>query len=187
MADAAFGFRPVRTAGGPWTGQALSAVIPATDGTATFIGDFVKLAGSADATEKMPTIAQVAAGDRIWGCVVGFEPNYTDLTQKYRTASTKIIARVVPALPGTVFEGQADGAAAAGTIGSNVDVVVGAGNTTTGRSGMEIDISTSTTGTAQLQIVGPVQTEGEDLDTSAAGSNLLVIVNESDFIVATGV
>lgn len=182
MADAAFGFRPVRLASGsPYNGQATSCVIPASDGTATFIGDFVKLAGGSDTTDAMPTVIQAAAGDRLYGVVVGFEPDYSDLTNKYRLASTKRVARVVPAYPGTVFEGQADGAVVAGDVGQLADVVVGTGDTATGRSAMEIDISTKATANGQLQIIGLSQTVGEEVDTAAAGTNLLVIVNESIF------
>lgn len=182
MADAAFGFRPVRLASGsPYNGQATSCVIPASDGTATFVGDFVKLAGGEDTTEAMPTVIQAAAGDRLYGVIVGFEADYSDLTVKYRLASTKRVVRVALALPGTVFEGQADGAVVAGDTGQLCDIVVGSGDTATGRSAMEIDISTKGTASGQLQIQSPSKTVGEDFDTAAAGTNLLVTVNESVF------
>jgi hypothetical protein len=187
MADSAFGFRPVRSMG-TYNGQVVSAVVPATDSTALFIGDFVSLSAGQDTTDNMPLVTQAAAGGIIYGAVVGFEPDYTDLQSKYRLASTKRIARIAPALPGTVFECQANAAMAAGDVGGNVEIVVGSGDTATGRSGMEADLSTAPiTGTAQLQIISPSKTVGETFDTAAAGTNLLVLVNESYFTLATGV
>ena len=46
--DAPSGFKPVKHLNGnPWNGKVNVYYIPATDGTATFIGDAVKSAGSA--------------------------------------------------------------------------------------------------------------------------------------------
>ena len=188
MADSAFGFRPVRTMGSTYTGQVVSAVVPASDSTALFVGDFVSLTAGQDTTDNMPLVVQAAAAGVIYGAVVGFEPDYTDLTSKYRLASTKRIARIAPALPGVVFECQANAALAAGDVGGNVEIIVGAGNTTTGRSAMEADLSTAPIASAaQLQIIGPSLTVGETFDTSAAGTNLYVLVKESYFVLGTGV
>lgn len=181
MADTAFGFRPVRNLypGGSHAANALACVIPAGDGTATFIGDFVKLSGAEETpNENMPTVIQAAAGNGLFGVIVGFRPDYTDLTLKHRTASTERVCFVSVARPGVVYEGQADGAVADGDIGNYCDIVVAAGDTTTGRSGMEIDISSTATANGQLQLIGPSHTVGESWDTSAAGTNLYVTVNE---------
>ena len=60
--DSPFGLKPVKYLGGsPWNGKANVYYIPASDGTAVFVGDAVKSAGSADATGKFPTVAQCAA------------------------------------------------------------------------------------------------------------------------------
>ena len=187
MADSAFGFRPVRTMG-TYSGQVVSAVIPASDSTATFVGDFVSLLAGQDTTDNMPLVLQAAAAGVIYGAIVGFEPDYTDLTSKYRLASTKRIARIAPALPGVVFECQASAAMAAGDVGGNVEVIVGAGDTATGRSGMEANLASAPINTtAQLQIIGPSLTVGETFDTAAAGTNLYVLVKESYFVLGTGV
>lgn len=187
MADAPFGFRPVRHMGLPYAGQCMSFVVPATDSTALFVGDLVSWSAGQDTTDNMPLCTQAAAGGIILGAVVGFEPDYTDLSLKYRTASTKRIVRVCPALPGTVFECQANAALSAGDIGGNVEIVVGSGDTTTGRSAMEAAIGVPATGSAQLTLLSPSKTVGETFDTAAAGTNLLVLVNESYFTLATGV
>jgi len=188
MADAPFGFRPVRHMG-TYSGQVISAVIPATDSTAVFVGDLVSLAAGQDTVDNMMTVTQTAAANtQIVGAVVGFEPDYSDLTLKHRAASTKRIARIAPALPGVVFECQASAAMSAGDVGGNVEVTVGAGSTTTGRSAMEADLGSAPIATtAQLQIIGPSLTVGETFDTSAAGTNIYVLVNESIFTQDIGV
>ena len=70
-ADTPFGFRPV---GGldssPYNGGTIECVLLAADSTATFIGDAVKLTGTASADGTAPSIAQCAAGDEVFGVVV---------------------------------------------------------------------------------------------------------------------
>lgn len=182
-ADVIFGLRPVRHLTG-CDFKANRYFIPATDGTATFIGDAVKLAGSADAN-GVPTIAQAAAGDTIVGVVVGFEVDPDNLTRKHRTASTARYAYVVDD-PNVIFEIQEDadgGALAAADIGNNVDIVVGSGNATTGLSGMEIDSSTKVTTTAQLRILRLVPREDNAI---GANGKYEVLINEHQFKTATG-
>lgn len=165
-ADTPFGLRPVRyLSGAPWNGQVQRYLIPSSDGTAVFIGDLVKLAGSAGAnashvngipTQGMPTIAQSAAADGGVGVVVGFEPLPTDLTVLHRLASTDRIALVVDD-PNVVFEIQEVSGGTALTVaevGLNANVVVGSGSTTTGLSGMELDNATeAATVTLDLKIL----------------------------------
>lgn len=174
MADSAFGFRPLNHA----AGCVQMCVIPASDGTATFVGDAVKLAGTEDTTDNATAVIQAAAGNVVYGVIVGFEPDPTNLALKYRTASTRRMCYVVPAYPTIEFETQADGAMTAGDSGQYADIVVGSGSTTTGRSAMELDISTAGA-TGQLQILRPSRTVGETFDTSAAGTNMVVVFNES--------
>lgn len=182
--DRAFGFRPVMGYGSSWNGQSISCVIPASDSTAMFVGDMVAMAGGDDTTGSvttpMPSVKQLSTGGAngiIFGCIVGFKPLYNDLSVKYRLASTLRECYVVLALPGVFFECQMDAAWVAGDSGSTGDYVVGTGNTTTGRSGAEI--GTNGTGAAQFTILGPSHTIGEPVDTSAAGTNVIVIPNET--------
>lgn len=158
--DAAFGLIPVCDFGGaPYNGGANRYFVPSTDGTAIFVGDAVKLAGSADA-DGVPTIAQAAAGDTITGVVVAFDPvegagaDGRDSTI-HRAASTARYAWVVDD-PNILFLCQEDsegGALAAADVGNNADLIVGTGSSTTGRSAMEIDSSTKATTTAQVRVV----------------------------------
>lgn len=164
------GLRPVQHIGGSaWNGKTNMYLLPAADGTATFVGDLVKLGGSAGAAatvvngidvEGMPTIAQSAAGDGGVGVVVGFLPNQDNLSQKHRAASTNRIALVCDD-PSVIYEIQevSGGTALTATeVSLNANVVVGSGNTTTGASGMELDNSTeAATADLDLRIMGLVR------------------------------
>ena len=181
--DAPVGFRPVRQLyGSSWTGATIDVVIAAANTTPTFVGDFVELAGGDDTFEGITraTVQQhVADQVDIYGLIVGFEPNYSDLTVKHRSTLTRRIAHMVVALPGVVFEGQLSVAWTAGDIGLNANVVVGSGDTLTGRSTMEL--ANPATGAASLKVIGASFVVGESLDTAAAGTNAYVLVNESIF------
>lgn len=174
MTDSAFGLKPVKS----YADCIEECVIPASDGTATFVGDAVKLSGAEDTTDNASTVIQAAAGDVIYGVIVGFIPDFSNLYSKYRAASTKRRCLVVKAMPHVEFEIQADGAMTAGDSGLYADLVVGSGSTTTGRSAMELDISTKGA-TGQLQVLRPSRIVGETFDTAAAGTNMVVAINES--------
>lgn len=176
-ADTPFGLRPAMMLdGSPYNGQGIRCVFASGDSTATFIGDPVKLAGSS--VGGYPTVQQAAAGDKIFGVVVSFEPDRTDLTAQYRKASTERQAVVVPALDVLflVQEDSAGGALTADSVGQNADIVVGTGNTTYGISAVELDSSGAATATAQLRILQLWQSEDNAIGTNA---KWLVRVNES--------
>ena len=108
--DTPFGFKPVKHLNGsPWNGKVNVYYVPATDATAMFKGDAVKLAGAADTTGKFPTVAQAAATNAICGVVVGFGDNpYTMIhpdspNTDYRAASTAMYVFVVDD-PYVIFE-----------------------------------------------------------------------------------
>ena len=178
-ADAPFGLRPVSMLdGSPWNGQVIRCQFEATDTTACFIGDLVELNGT-PGTEGVPTVTQGAAStaNGFFGVVVAFEYDPTDLESKYRLASTQRACYVAPALD-CLFEIQEDsdgGALALTNIGQTCDVIVGAGDTTTGLSGMELDSSNVGTG-ANLHILGLVNRPDNEVGNQA---NWLVRINES--------
>ena len=191
--DGAFGFRPVRyLSGNPWNGAFNWYYIPSTDATATFIGDAVKSAGSADTLGIYPTVAQAAATDAIRGVVIGFadQPymafDRTNLSRKYRPASTAMYAAVIDD-PNVIFEVQEDsdgGALTADEVGNNMDIAVGSGNTTTGISAMELDSSDAKTGAAQIRVLGLAPwEEGNELGEYA---KWLVLINEHELKSTTG-
>lgn len=159
------GLRPIgHLNGSNWNGKVNKYWLAAADGTATFVGDLVKLSGTSNADGSLASIAQAAAGDTPIGVVVGFEPNPSDLSQNYRTASQNIASQdagrwaYVADSPDLVMEVQEDavgGALAITSVGLNADVVVGSGSTTTGQSAMQLDSSTAaTTSTLVLRILG---------------------------------
>lgn len=161
--------------GGVYRGQIETYVIPASDATAVFVGDVVKLAGSADAN-GVATVTRVTANtDLPLGVVVGFEVDYTNLNtpSQYRAASTlrKVFVNVDP---GTLYEIQATGTTVVADVGLNAGLTFTAGSTSTGVSGMELDATTkATTATLPLKIVGWVQRPDVDI---ADGTSMKVLV-----------
>lgn len=188
------GFRPVKhTNGAAWNGKVNLYYIPSTDSTAVFVGDLVKLAGSAS-SDGYPTVAQSAANDVSVGVVVGFLPeNVTPGgisngrtpnldTPVYRAASTNRYVLVADS-PDLVMEVQEDGvggALAVTNIGQNIQAVVGAGSTTTGASGMQADSSTAaTTSTHELRLIGFVNRPDNEIGN--ANAKVLVAFNKHQY------
>src|SRR4051812_46201220 len=142
------GARPVKYLNGAaWNGQANLYFIPSGDGTATFIGDFVKMDGTGDPSGSggsgfgVPSCIQAAATNALVGAIVGFLPIQTNLnTSQHRLASTGRYCWVVDD-PMVIFEIQtSNGTPAVGDVNSNVNIAVAAGSTTTGQSGMTADV-----------------------------------------------
>ena len=185
--DAAFGLKPVRHKDGtPYAGQHNLYYIPAADGTAVFVGDVVKHAGTSGAAgtridgvdiEGMPAVIQAAAGDSsLVGVVVGFYPRPTALETKYRPASTAMIAMVADDRS-LIFEVQEDSdtcTLSAAEVGRNYDLVVGSGSTSTGKSAMELDSSTGGTTTANLRVLRLVPRPGNIIGTWAKWEVLIL-------------
>lgn len=191
--DRPAGLSPVKHLGGAsWNGKANVYYVPATDGTAIFKGDAVKSAGSADATGKYPTVAQAAAGNAVRGVVVGFgeSPNVminpTNPDRVNRPASTAMYVLVVDD-PSVIFEVQEDsdgGALAATSVGLSADLVVAAGSSTTGKSGMELDSSSAAALAATLKILRAVNREDNELGDNCKWE---VLIAEHEMNLATGV
>lgn len=173
--DAKFGFRPINRDGSPYNGATLACYFVATDTTAAFIGDAVKLSGTS--ASGQPLVAQAAAGDDVFGVVTGFDANPDSLSDQYRKASTLRSCKVATA-DNTYFEVQDDGTIGITSAGLNANFIVAAGNTAYGVSGMEIDSTTeATTNTLDLQLVAPVNRA--DNDGTAANANWIVKFNVS--------
>lgn len=181
--DSAFGFKYVNSLGG-YCVPARRYFIPSTDSTAVFVGDPVKLAGSADG-QGIATVAQAAAGDKVVGVVVGVDQvrdvgdaNFS-LYRTYRPASIGMYVWVIDD-PNAIFEIQADddsATLAATDIGLNADFIVGSGSTVNGVSGVELDTSTkATTSTLGLRIQGLVQRP--DNEKFVANQKVLVMFNK---------
>ena len=176
-ADAPHGFRPYKyLSGAPYTGATIKCAIVAADSTATFVGDAVKLSGTASAA-GYPSVIQGAASDTtFFGVITSFDPSPTALETIYRTASTLRLCNVVP-VNDMLFEVQASGAFAITDVGETVDITVGAGDTNTGLSGMELNSSDIGTG-LNLLIVGIDERPDNAIDTNA---DVIVRFNENLF------
>jgi hypothetical protein len=132
--------------------------VPATDGTAIFVGDLVTAVGTSEVFNdaSVQDVAQSATGDVFQGVVVGVHADTRD-SLLYRVAST-FRALYVCDDPDVLFEVptlDTGVAIALNDLGLNANVSVGAGNTTTGLSAMQINTTgTATTNTLDLKLVG---------------------------------
>lgn len=177
-ANVAYGLKPVRMLdGSPFTGSVDMFYMPSSVATAAYVGDPVKLAGSADAA-GVASVDLCAATDTITGAIVGFA-DATSMTAGYGAAST---ARYVLVAHGqdVLFEIQEDGvggAIAAADIGLNAEIIVAAGSSYSKKSGVMLDTSTkATTVTLGLRIRGISQRPDNALDTNA---KVLVSLNDT--------
>ena len=150
--DAAFGFRPVRHLTGGEIKRS-QYKIAANYNTAIYKGQAVKAVTAGG-------IEAAAAGNVVLGIFYGCF--YTDPTTKKPTFRDHFPASLSPGDgiafvaddPNQLFIAQQDSAAAnivAADLNLNADLVFGAGSTTTGMSGVEIDSSSKNT-TAALQV-----------------------------------
>ena len=185
--DAAFGLVPIgNMMGAPYNGGTLKCVIAAGDGTATFIGDPVRLVGSGISGTDGATYPTVIVGTRdanFFGVVTSFEADADNLSNQYRLASTERRCNVVPALPGQLFIVQAYEDIVVADIGLFFDFTVSGGevlqggSTVTGLSGVELDSSANASSEANAVLLGVYNAPDNDLDTN----NPIVIIrlNES--------
>jgi hypothetical protein len=188
------GFRPTRYLNGAeWNGQANLYFIPSGDGTATFVGDLVKLettgdpAASGGSALGVGSVIQAAATNAVVGAVVGFLPVYTNLNNpQYRLASTGRYVWVADD-PNVLFEVQtSNGTLALGDVNNNANIAVAAGSTTTGQSGMTLDVGTlQTTATFPLRVIGFSQRA--DNDNTSANAKAIVKLNNHQLGSSTGV
>jgi hypothetical protein len=172
--------------------------MPSANSDVVMVGDLVKLGGDGRSPTGVQTIARHAGGatEAALGVVVGFlfsgmgdvqnVPPVTDLnTPVYRRASTDRYVLVADD-PNLVFETQTGGATFATTdIGQNAEMDVAAGSTTTGASGMFLDLSTkATTATLPMKVVGfPSR---PDNNIGDAFTNAYVMINNHQYKGGTG-
>jgi len=123
------GFKPVKhITGAPYNGQANIYATSASDGTALFVGDVVKLAADGN-TQGIQFVAAATAGVAgtgapVLGVVVGIKPNYTN----ENFSSTGVAASTAATLlvcddPRATYEVESDATLAITDVGSNVDII----------------------------------------------------------------
>lgn len=193
--DSVRGFRFVKTLHGGFPIME-DCFIPATDETATFIGDAVKLAGSADAQPQTgaKTVAQLAAGNGgVLGVIASFDQvrgiadeNF-NLYRRHRPGDVGMYCKVITD-PAAIYEVQmddVDATLAVTDVGYNADVIVAAGNTTTGASGMELDTGTvQNTATLQFKIIDIVSRP--DNTSGSVNQKVHVLINNHVYKGHTG-
>lgn len=187
------GLNPVQTLGATgWNGQVNTYFIPSTDATAVFVGDPVQAETTGDTTAAggqnmgIQSVIQATAGNPILGVVVGFAINPLNLnTPQFRAASTGRYV-LVSDDPTTIYEVQtSNGTAVIGNVGSNASIAVAAGSTSTGTSGVTLDVGTvANTATLALRIVG--FSKRVDNDNTSANAKLLVRINNDQLAAGTG-
>lgn len=182
--DRPSGARPVGTiSGSPWGGHVKKYPVDSSNGTAIFRGDFITL-------EADGNVTPAAAGGIILGVCTGVVIDRSVAATEhpgYLPASTagNILVAVGPDILYEVQEDSVGSNLAATDVGTNIDLIAGAGSTTTGVSAHELDSSTATAaGTAQLRVVKLVERED-----NAVGANAkwLVRVFESHWTTTNGV
>lgn len=179
-----FGLRSVSgVSNGPLNGGVRQYSVAAGDGTAIYIGDLVKNAGTSQVIngETMSDVVIAATGDVFAGVVVGVLPVTRD-SLSYRAASTQRVL-LVDDDPNALFEVQEIGTGTpftANDIGLNCNVSVVAGSTVTGLSGTVLDNATeATTNTLDVKIVGLVNRPDNAV---GAFAKWLVRINRHRFV-----
>lgn len=179
------GLHPVRTvSGAPYTGAFRAYTIPATDGTAVYIGDPVTGVTTSSTVNGVTyqDVAISATGDVFQGVVVGVQPD-TATSLPYRAASTLRVVYVCddPNMLFSAIDGASGTAFTAADVGLNCNVVVGTGSTVTGYSAMELDNTTeATTNTLDVKLIRVVNRA--DNDPTIASGKYLVRLNRHRFV-----
>ena len=179
--DASFGLRPARMMNGSaFMNQQNRYRIASGDSTAIFQGDLVEALTAG-------VIARMAAGDG--GFVLGVFNGcrYTDPTTGKETfsnsypgsiAASDIEAFIIDS-PDVVYEIQGDEAFPVADLFGNFDIVDQSpvGDTSSGISRMELDVSTgATTATLPLKAID-ISQDPENNDVASANTNVMVVIN----------
>jgi hypothetical protein len=163
-ADTPFGLKPVQHRNGaPYNCAFRLYSVAAGDGTAIMIGDPVTLAGTSQTINGRiySDVVRSATGDVFTGVCIGVVPDTQD-SLRYRAASTQRVLMIAddPDLLFEIQEVSGGTALTANDAGLNANIVVAAGSTVTGLSGVELNNATeATTNTLDLHILGPVMRE----------------------------
>lgn len=197
------GFQPVKHVNGsPYNGQSNIYYVPASDGTALFVGDPVKLAADANA-QGIQQVTKATAGAAVLGVVVGVINTKLDPvggtmsggsialdTPVYRPASTGQYVLVCDS-PDVVYEveavtgSNASYSFAVADVGLNADLSTVAGSTVTGTSAAALNMATAAaTATLQWKILGVVQRP--DNEITGANTKVLVKINNAQLSAGTG-
>jgi len=184
------------TWGAKYNGSFNTYFVPASYGTALYVGDPVDIVSSSNDANGIPAVQLGVVGSPILGVVIGIINGgdmgaMTTVTRDlpvYHPASTAQYLAVCDD-PSILYEIQ-DNASSQATApnlwaGKNANLVSGAGSTVTGYSGWQMAASTvATTNSLDLKIIRPLQQADNTIGT-AANTNMnakwLVKLNNSRF------
>ena len=184
-----FGLRPYRKLDGtPLVGAQNRYTIASNHTTAIFQGDLVipLTAGTIDRHTANNSTAVLGVFN---GCF------YTDPTTQKPTfrnsypgsiAASDITAFVVDD-PDAVFLMDADATFAQADLFQNYSVTTGGGNTTTGISEVQLDVSVSGTNASFIIQAIDISQDPDNSDTGSANANILVRINKHFYRSGTGV
>jgi len=185
--DAAFGLRPIGKVGQNRDNQGLSEYsISANDTTSIYFQDPVKATAAG-------TIDQGAAGGNILGSLTGVfytDPNTSKPTwsNHYAQVNAADIVAFVADDPYERFEIQSNNTAASAQtdVFMNADIELTAGDSANYVSKAELNDSTLSTNSAQLRVIG-VSKDIDNDELASANVNFVVMINEHDLKVTTGI
>lgn len=195
------GFRPSSSAvGGSFQGQCHVYAVLASDATALFVGDPVKMDGNGH-TNGVASVTKATAGASVLGVVIGILPAKMDpvsgsMTSGSITLDTPILRPastfqyvLVNDDPTQLYEVEAVTGANASyaflvaDIGLNADLATVAGSTTTGVSAAALDMATkATTATLQWKILGSVNR----VDNEPTGNATKILVKINNAMLGSG-
>jgi hypothetical protein len=184
-----FGLRPYRKLDGtPLVGAQNRYTIASNHSTAIFQGDLVipLTAGNIDRHTANNSTAVIGVFN---GCF------YTDPTTSKPTFRNSypgsIVASDITAFvvddPDAVFLMDADAAFTRADLYQNYSVTTGGGNTTTGISEVQLDVSVSGTNASFVIQAIDISQDPDNSDTASANANVLVRINKHFYRNGTGV
>ena len=184
-----YGLRPYRKLDGtPLVGAQNRYTIASNHTTAIFQGDLVipLTAGNIDRHTANNSAAVIGVFN---GCF------YTDPTTSKPTFSNSypgaIVASDITAFvvddPEAVFLMDADAAFTRADLYQNYSVTTGSGNTTTGISEVQLDVSVSGTNASFVIQAIDISQDPDNSDTTTANANVLVRINKHFYRNGTGV
>ena len=184
-----FGLRPYRKLDGtPLVGAQNRYTIASNHSTAIFQGDLVipLTAGNIDRHTANNSTAVIGVFN---GCF------YTDPTTSKPTFRNSypgsIVASNITAFvvddPDAVFLMDADAAFTRADLYQNYSVTTGSGNTTTGISEVQLDVSVSGTNASFVIQAIDISQDPDNSDTTTANANVLVRINKHFYRNGTGV
>ena len=185
--DAAFGLRPIGKVGQNDANQGLSEYSVSASSAAIYFQDPVRAASQG-------TIRVAAAGETLIGSLNGIfftdantsKPTFANNLKASNTA-TDIVAFVADD-PYERFEIQSNNTLASQQtdVFMNYDIEVTAGDSANYVSKAELNDSTLSTNSAQLKVIG-VSKDPDNNDLGSANVNFVVMINEHNLKVTTGI